>query len=623
MFKLGSRRRSYSGHGVRHSSGGAVSAKANPQFKMGEDGLPVRMPGNRVKLKSNFGGGAGGCSGGSSGGFGGGSGPKGRVDTMNNIIDDLSRGTVVEDWIPTDPVLQNRMFRHMFVRGGIEGNIVETINDLVWSDFEFVGIKDREILDTFMAAKEASGLAEVMPHMTTEHLVIGRACAQLVLDPTDGIWRDIIVFNSDYLSIQGMPRHGYMPLIDMLPDPQIQQWLKSTDERMVESRKGIPKSMLDLLASNRAVPLDPETTVYLPRRQFFHDAYGTSFFVRNILMWGLEKSLINATMSGHRRRSGPITQIAVGSDTREASIDEISSYVDTFLACEEDSVNSVFGTHHDVVVNQVRGSLAEMWKWQDEYSFIQEYKMKMYGFSDSWLTGDANVDTSTSPTIFLERLKAHRAYMTREMILNKFCRTLAKVHQFTVKTEAELSHRIRVNRENEELIIPSVRFKKNLDNTADSARADLLQTMVDKGLPVSQSEWNSALGGGDLMERYRNAAEDLELRLSSMMLQKLRAETSVIQDELADMDSKEMTSKVDSIRERLKGINFADDDKAWDVARLSRENRKVAMDVADGEMSGSVVGPTNKTVFGSNQHDAMLDRSVNDPRTYSKVGQVA
>ena len=587
--------------------------------------------------------GGGGSSGGSGSGSSGGSAAatfgssSAKVDRFNPVYDDLSRGTVAEDWIPRDPRLQNRMFRMMFARGQIEGPVVETISEMCWSDFDLGGIQDQKILDTYMAAKEAVRVDRYLEDITKEYLVIGRVVIQMILDPGQGIWTDMVIHDSDYLKITPIPRTGYMPKIDLIPSPDMQMWAKSLDPRDVEAKKGLPKSMLEQFMTNKPIPLDPSVTAYLPRRSFFNDVFGTSFYVRNIPLWGLEKSLINATLTGHRRRAGPITQIAVGSEMWEPTPEQIDALVSAYTAAEEDSVSSTIGTRYDVAFNQIRGGLQEMWKWQDEWAFLQEAKLKMFGVSEQLLTGDANIDTSTAPTIFLERLKAHRKYVTETFLMQKFFRALAVVHNFRKRSQAELSHRIRVDGDDHELILPTISFHKSLDQAADTARGDLLDKMEEKGIPVSMMEWNRSLGGGDLMERMRGAVEDLGFRLEAMKFQQLKQRTIALQEGAGDNENIDSDTK--ELQVEVKKLSFGKDTTGLDVAELSKRGKKRAEDMSEMDLgpnpntgprggdvassSADVIVPRDTRKIGTSEQDLAVDRSTRnrDPNSLSRVGK--
>jgi len=575
---------------------------------------------------SGFGGGSGFGSGGGlgSGAFGS---SDAQVDRYNPVYDDLSRGTVAEDWIPRDPRLQNRMFRIMFNRGQIEGAVVETIAEMCWSDFDLGGIRDQKILDTYWAAKDAVRVDRYLEDVTKEFLVIGRVVIQMILDAQVGIWSDMVIHDADYLEIGPIPRTGYMPKIDLIPSPEVQAWVQSQDERDIESRKGMPKELLDALAQNQPIPLDPTTTAYLPRRSFFNDVYGTSFYVRNIPLWGLEKSLINATLTGHRRRSGPITQIAVGSEQWEPTPEQIDALVSAYTAAEEDAVSSTIGTRYDVQFNQIRGSLQEMWKWQDEWQFLQEAKLRMFGVSEALLMGDMNIDTTVAPTIFMERLKAHRKYVVETFLIQKFFRALATVHNFRRRTPAELQHRIIVDDDEHELILPTLIFHKNLDSTADMVRADLLEKMEEKGLPVGMAEWNRTLGGGELADRMRGAVEDLEFRLKSMQFQSLKQQVMELQEGASGVD--DLDEQVKTLLDEVKKLDFAEDEDEYQMNRLTRSEQRKARRMDDGVAEASTLSPsqvyvpTDTIQRGGPVHDLSLDRARTnrDRRTLSSVGK--
>lgn len=590
--------------------------------------------GHSVSANTGVGGSTPGLSG--STGFGG---NNAKVDRFNPVYDDLSRGTVAEDWIPRDPRLQNRMFRMMFARGTVEGPVVETISELVWSDFDIGGIQDKAILGTYQAAKEAVKVDRYLPDITKEHLVLGRAVVQMVLDPTAGIWTDMVIHDADYLKVGVIPRTGFMPKIDLMPNPELQAWARSQDPRDVEAKRGLPKALLDQFAQNQPVPLDPKITAYLPRRSFFNDIFGTSFYVRNIPLWGLEKAMINATLTGYRRRAGPITQIAVGSEEWEPTPEQIDALVSAYTAAEEDSVSSTIGTRYDVAFNQIRGGLNEMWKWSDEFAFIKEAKLAMFGVSEMILTGEYNVDTTTAPTVFLERLKAHRKYIVDTFLMQKFFRALAVVHGFRQRSQAELSHRIRVENDERDLVLPTLSFHRNLDVAADAARADLLEKMEEKGLPVSMQEWNRTLGGGDLMARMKASAEDLEFRLRAMKLTQLRAKVAALSEGVADNEN--VLEDAAELLQEVQKVKFARDRNPDDIAELSKAGQRRAQDIVEGDdfdtpsneastkqpvqhVSSSVFVPTDTKVHGSKEEDLSRDHTLSnrDPMTLSKTGQV-
>jgi hypothetical protein len=552
-----------------------------------------------------------------------------KVDRFNPIFDDLSRGTVAEDWIPRDPRLQNRMFRMMYARGVIEGPYVDLVSDLIWSDFEMTGIKDKVVRDTYYAAKEAVRVDKYLPSLTKEYMILGRVLVQMVLNQEKGIWSDMVVYDSDYLQITPIPRTGYMPKVDFLPPPEMQIWARSTDPRDVDSKKGIPKQMLDQMASSAPIPLDPTVTAYIPRRLFFNDPFGTSVYTRVIPLWGLEKSLINATLTGHRRRAGPIMQIAVGSDTWQPTPEQIDAIASAYIAAEGDTVSSVIGTYSDVTFNQVRGGLAgDLWKWSDDWMFLQEAKMRAFGVSDSLLSGDAQLDTAIAPTMFLERLKSIQSYFVETLLMQKFFRGLALLHGFRVRSQASLDHRVYVNggdEDSEDLILPSLVFKRNLHQTPDAARADLLDRMEEKGIPVGMGERTRVLGGGDLMERFREVSSDMELRLKAVQLLALNKKINEMLEQAGSTEATQLKKQAESMAEQLKAIHFDDDTQPLDIAKMDEDTQQRAEDMMEMDAEGAVVHrPSTTKTLADARLDLAMDYGARAQLagSLSKTGQI-
>jgi hypothetical protein len=559
-----------------------ASPEGEAQHTYGEN--PTYQRGHGAVVRGNIGGpsDSGGIqpSGGSTG-FGPSS---GKVDRYNPVFDDLSRGTVAEDWIPRDPRLQNRMFRIMYSRDDVAGPAVDLFAENCWSDFDLTGVRDKAMLDTFYAAKENTKVDRMLEGMTKEFLVTGRVVSQCILDTGPGLWSDVMVFNGDYLKVGGIPRTGFMPKVDLVPDPLLREWVRSTDQRDIESRQGVPQSLLDLLGSSKPVPLDPLITSYLPRQSFLDDVNGTSWYVRNILTWAFEKSLINATLTGHRRRAGPIMQIAVGSDTWEPTPEQIDALCSLYITCEDDTVNSVIGTRNDVVFNQIRGGLNEMWKWSDESEALYQRKLRIFQVTEQMLTGDGILDVTSAPTGYLERLRAHRKYMTENFLMAKFFRGISQVHGFVKRSPAELSHRIRVQNNEAELVMPTIVYHRSLEAAADTNRLSLLDEMETHSIPVGLEEWSRAYGAGDYTDRMKATAHDIELRLRSLRLTRLRKKVGELTENAGDLDNLE--EEVGKALVELDKIKFAEDDENYQVADLDEAGKERAEDMADGTAEG-------------------------------------
>lgn len=567
----------------------------------------------------------------SANGFGSGQGSStGQLERFNPVFDDLSRGTVAEDWIPKDIKGQNRMWRIMMARGQIEGPVVETLAEVAWSDFDILGVADPKVLDVYYSAKEAVNVEDLMPDFTKEFLVMGRVTAQLVMHPRLGIFTDVLIHDSDYIKVTPIPRTNYMPKIDLLPSPEVQAWARSQDPRDLKSKEDLPASLLEQFQQNQPIALDPLVTAYIPRRSYFNDMIGTSFYVRNIPLWGLEKSLINATLTGHRRRAGPITHIQVGSENWEPTPEEIDNIVAAFVAAEEDSVSAVIGTLPDVQVNQMRGGSGEIWKWSDEWSFLQEAKLRAFGFNESLLSGDATLENRTEAmTIFMERVKAHRQFMTETFLINKFFRSIAHVHGFKKRSTAELKHRIRVKQDDANLILPKLSFHKRLEPMADLTKSELYEKMEEKGLPVTIRDWATGLGWGDPSTKLTEMKEDLKLRLKMGRIFAIRAEIEkTVGKPSDDFDGDEdspagdpqsaLLKDIERIEKEIEALSFGDanargEDELTKKALSDDEKAKLSREAED-ESGNEDKGKGEGKIKSSSYHEDVI-ASV-DTRVY-------
>ncbi len=97
----------------------------------------------------NIGNGGGGSNGSGSGGgsIGGGSGG-GRgntVDRFNPVYDDLSEGTIIEQFMPVDPRRLHRIWRRIKLQDSVAGPATDLISELPWSPWSLTGIKDPTI----------------------------------------------------------------------------------------------------------------------------------------------------------------------------------------------------------------------------------------------------------------------------------------------------------------------------------------------------------------------------------------------------------------------------------------------------------------------------------------------
>jgi len=345
------------------------------------------------------------------------------VDTYNPIRDRLEEGSIIEDWIPRDASGIDEMYKLMYNRDYIAGVIVDLLAEMVWSEFDLVGISDPVILNTYRDSMEAIDIVTVGPEIAKEFMVIGRTVSSMIFNKERGVFDDIICHDPSFLRLTPIPIKGFDPKIDLIPSPALRMFVDSLDPRDVDARKVLPQSYVDAVrkasgGSNKSgyspnqsfigqgsggsmntsggIPLDPINTLFLPRRTFGWDHIGTSMFTRLITFWALEKALINATMSSARRRIRSILHVKAGIDNVwEPSSQEMDNIAGMFIQADEDPAGAVVVTRTGVDTNEVRSG-TDFYKWADEWQLLNEGKLRALGANDALLclSGDTLIPTA-------------------------------------------------------------------------------------------------------------------------------------------------------------------------------------------------------------------------------------
>ena len=495
-------------------------------------------------FNSGFGGGGGGPGSGSGiGGDGGMSSPN--VEKFNPVHDRLDIGSVVEDWIPRDASGLNEMFKLMYHRDHIAGTIVDLLAETIWSDFELTGIEDPSMRQVYLDSMQAIDPESTMPDVTREFLVIGRIASSLIFDPTSGLIRDIITHDPGLIRVTPIPIKGFDPKIDLIPSPALRMFMDSVDSRDVEARRILPEAFMHAVRTAggggnagsfrssspyspqggggmSGIPLDPINTLFLARRRFNFDYIGTSLFTRLITFWALEKALINATVTSARRRSRAVLHVKMGIDNVwEPSPEEMSNMIGMWTAADEDPVGAVVVTRTGVDAQELRSG-TDFYKWADEWSLLNEGKLRALGANDALLSGDATYSNQESArNFFMERAAGLRDILTTRTFYNRLFPLIARLHGFRKRTQAQLSHGIRIESSvthrdamsipQNELILPTIQWRKPLVNQFDEKRLEILDKMEEKGVPVLLRDWATA-GNVELDAQVSGLAEDQEVR---------------------------------------------------------------------------------------------------------------
>lgn len=478
--------------------------------------------GGACGVSTMSGGGGGGAGGGSSAAFGAGNHNGGTI--YNPIFDDLSEGTIIEQFMPVDPRRLHRIWRRIYLQDPIAGPAIELMRDIPWSSWEITGCNgDATIRKFYEDAFNAIGAVALMPELTGEFLAMGKYIAHLIFDDQKGFFTHCIVQDPDFVKIGNVPIPGWQPNLDLIPTPEMRAWATSQDPRNIEIQDMLGPYTEDL-RSGKQIPLLPENTIYVARRTAPYDNIGASIFTRILMFVAYEKALVNATISTAKRRAARIRHIKVGiDDVWDPEPHTIQEIADAFMNADTDPVGAIVATRTGVETSEVGGNtLQDIIKISDEWEFIQKGKMSALGISDAFLSGEATYNSMEQlVSVFLDRMRALRAFHVHHF-LDEIAKRLARKHEYVKRTEAELRHGVRIGRSrtrygtldytDDELILPGYAFAKTLRPVADRDYMDILQQLRDQGVPVTAADW-MASAGYDVDNVSKEALdEDLKMR---------------------------------------------------------------------------------------------------------------
>jgi len=170
----------------------------------------------------------------------------------------------------------------------------------------------------------------------------------------------------------------------------------------------------------------------------------------------------------------------------------------------------------------------DFWRVSDDWDVFANAKMRALGVGEAFLSGDANYSSmEVSLSVFIENLKAYRDYITRKVFYEKIFLLLAKYHKLKKRSEAELSHRVRVSAlkdvtQASSYIIPTINWHKSLQPTGDEAYVNMLNSAEEKGVPITLKMYAAATGV-PLDKTMDSLDEDLKIRAEVEKYKKKRS----------------------------------------------------------------------------------------------------
>lgn len=413
----------------------------------------------------------------------------------NPVYDNLEEGSVIEEWIPKDPIGIHRLMRLIHLRDPVVGPAVDMFADLPWSDYLLTGCPDQKMRDVFEASLDNLRLTDLMPDVALEYLVVGKCCLSLLFNDSAGVWFDAFPFDPDCLRVTPRPIRNAEPRVDFKPTEGMKEFVESRDERDQEFIDMIPDEFLQNIRKGDYIPLQADNTPYIARKGSASDKIGTSVLSRIIPAWALEKQLLSGTAVAMKRRLGGIVFVQAGSEDWEPSDEEMSDIASMFVTADIDPVSAVVVTKRGVDAQRLESN-QNIWTIGSEFQFLTEWKMRGLGLSEALMGGEARIETAeTARSAFTERLLAMRSYLTKNFIQKRILLPLSKAHEFRKRTTAQLDHRIRIASEDEsDYVIPGVQWEKTLEPVSDMQWVELLRLAEEKKIPIPVKMWADAIG---------------------------------------------------------------------------------------------------------------------------------
>jgi len=447
------------------------------------------------------------------------------VNTLINVVQPNTSVGVLEGMTSsTSEQALNSLYREIYLYDTTAGPTVDLLSNLPWSNFTLTGVKDPKILKIYEDTMEELGVVNLMIELSVSFLVLGKVIGSLLFDDNRGLFTDLAIFNPDDCEITPIPLRGYDPKIDLKISGEMKKFLRSTDPRDKEAKSEIPPKLMSQLLNKAKIELEPLNTLYLAR-SYVPGIPSISYYTRVLPIWLIEKALMRGTIIGSWRRQRSILHVVAGDDEWEPTDDQLANITSLFINADQDPQGAVITTRKGVEASELRSG-SDFWKVSDEWDIFSNAKMRALGVNESFLSGETSYNSmEVALSVFIENLRNYREFMTRNVLNDKVFLLLAKYHGFKHRTQAELSHHIRIESKHDkyrifgsknlanssQYITPRVQWHKDLTPRSDTDYLEILGTAEEKGIPIPLAMIASA-AGVDIDEVLDSTAQDIILR---------------------------------------------------------------------------------------------------------------
>ncbi len=481
----------------------------------------------------------------------------GSVVTTAPIFYDIRYFTPDKFYFPRSEIEQNDVWRLIYKKDPIVGAAIDLYAEFAWSEFDLLGIEDTYIKSVYEAMCSSLNLLAKLPDMSREFLITGKVIPHLIFSEEDGYWKYFFLHNPDFIRVTPIPFVGSEPILDMRTPPEVRELLTSPDPRIQEIVNRLPENLRLALLSNAFIPLDNINVSFIPRRTLASDWKGTSILERLYRMLMFEDFLMNAALAVAQRNAVPLRLFKLGDHTVGwFPTKEDEQALAELLAIAEADPMAALLMHSGIEVEYV-GVSDRFWNVSREWDFIENIKLVGLGVSKSFLVGEASFASAVAGLqTFVQKVAGLRLKFEQEWIIPKVFKIIAKINQFYKRDEAELKHRIRVQKDEGDLIIPQIKWRRSLEPTQDTALLSVWRELHDKGI-ISDRTYSAGAGINLDIER-QNQLE--EMRYKKELEKKMKEEEMKIVEGSEGgyhVSSKYIHSNIFDKKGYLNGIHFS------------------------------------------------------------------
>lgn len=301
----------------------------------------------------------------------------------------MERGSIAHEWIPQDIRTQNKIMRTIYLTDGVAGAALDFYREIPFGPMILSGMEESK-LRLLNDALDAISINRHLPFLSGDLLTVGRLITHMIMDESRGYWTDLIVHDSDWISVEFQPILGEEPMIDLITPPEYRRWALSRDPRAIKARKKLDPRLVRMLAAGSTIPLSSENTLFIPRRASANDVIGTGLPFRILPLVAIEYAYLDAEISGMRRRAAPILYATVGIEGQwEPAPDELAAVQDLLVATEEDPAGAKMAIRNGIELNTVSG-YTDIAKYGEQWQWLREAKLQGLGMNEAFATGESS-----------------------------------------------------------------------------------------------------------------------------------------------------------------------------------------------------------------------------------------